>query len=92
VLGIDADGLNLIDAPSYTSKLSGIVKCGQIMLLATAKYMVADGLYDNLLEAVYTQMHEFFTFRAATPMDKIFDLRAFSEVLRNCMTVDGDIM
>jgi hypothetical protein len=92
VLGIDANRNGLLEAPEYTNKLSGLVKCGQLVVLQSALSQKRAHPEKDLLEMVGAQMFEFFAFGTASPMDKIMDLRAFGKVLRNRTTVDGHIV
>jgi len=94
VLGISPDCQSLLEANGYTPKLSGLVKCGQLVVLAQAINEQNDGgdTSTDLLMLVKKSVAEYFSYKTATPVDKILSMRAYGEVLRRYATADGDLV
>lgn len=91
VLGIDAACSTFLEAPNYTSKLSGFIKIGQMLVLGKAVREVECGKVDNVLDPLDDMRRRFMTVDTCTPFSWAVSLRSFGKKIWDNTTSLGYI-
>ena len=91
VLGIDTANSTFLEAPNYTSRLSGFIKIGQMLVLEKAVREVESGPVDNVLDPLDDMRRQFTTIDNCAPFSWAVSLRLFGKKIRDSVTSLGYI-
>jgi hypothetical protein len=91
VSGIDAAKSKFLEAPNYTSKLSGFIKIGQMLVLEKAVREVESGMVENALDPLDDMRERFMTINNCTPFSWAVSTRSFGKKIRDSVTSLGYI-
>lgn len=91
ILGIDAARSRFLEAPNYTSRPSGFIKIGQMLVLEKAVREAECGNVDNILDPLDDMRRRFMTVDNCTPFSWAISLRSFGKRIRDSTTSLGYI-
>ncbi|KAH3951994.1 hypothetical protein HBH53_049120 [Parastagonospora nodorum] len=91
VLGINTARNGFEDAVSYTSKLSGLVKLAQLVVVRQALADFESGQADSPNDAVGALQDRFMAYGTESPLEWVLHLRAYGTRIRDSTTTIGHI-
>lgn len=89
VIGIDENNNTLHEAPTYTPKLSALIKIAQLLVLQKSVFLAEEGLVQDPLDPFDEMRKRFMTLDNATPFTWALHLRSFGKRIRDCITSLG---
>ena len=91
VLGIDMQKQTFVEAPAYTSNLSGLIKVGQVLVIQRAVMGAEDGEADHPADLLDEMRDRFMIHGSRSPFNWALRLRAYGKAIRNNTTSLGYI-